>query len=135
MSLQSAWTSPPAPACYAHTGWDTFPATLTLNVILNTTWIFQSLSVTRKLVIFKVTVGRLIKYLVGDLKTLILDRYIFVVIFLSLYPGSNIRRLSVLRLKFWLKSWLNWLLIDIFDPNSWNLKQSSGQNWLNHVQI
>ena len=41
-----AWTGPPAPACYARTGWDTCPASLAplaLKVLLNVTQIYQSL--------------------------------------------------------------------------------------------
>ena len=41
MSLQSAWTETPAPACYACTGWDTYQAVLALNALLNTTQIYQ----------------------------------------------------------------------------------------------
>ena len=35
--MRSAWTCPPDPACFAHTGWDTCPALLTLKVLLNAT--------------------------------------------------------------------------------------------------
>ena len=45
---------------------------------------------------------------------------------------SKLRRSNQLRLKFWLKLWLNWLLID---PNSWNPKKLSPQNLLNCVWI
>ena len=35
-----------------------------------------------------------------------------------------------LRLKFQLKSWSNWLLINLFDPNCSSESASSRQNWL-----
>ena len=44
-------------------------------------------------------------------------------------------QLNWLRLKFWLKSRSNPLLINIFEPNSWNPKQSWWRNWLNWVWI
>ena len=47
---------------------------------------------------------------------------------------SKLRQSYQPRLWFCLKSWSNWLLIDFFDPNSWNPNQLSQQNWLNHVQ-
>ena len=48
--LNRAWTGPTALACFAHTGWDTFPAwlallpSLALKVLLNTTWKIKCLN-------------------------------------------------------------------------------------------
>ena len=47
--MRSAWTGPQAPARFAHTGWDTYPASLALltllalTVLLHATWKFKSL--------------------------------------------------------------------------------------------
>ena len=49
--------------------------------------------------------------------------------------SSNLMPSKRPEFKFWLKLWSNWLIIDFFDPNSWNLIESSWQNWLNWIQI
>ena len=84
MSVWSAWTGPLAPAHYACTGWDTFPASLaslaplalldmvTFEVSLKTTQMYQSLSVDTRFIIFKVPVSHLTKCLVCHLKLVIL---------------------------------------------------------------
>ena len=49
MLMRLAWTGPPAPAHYTHTGWDTCPASiaslapLALKYLLSATRIYQSL--------------------------------------------------------------------------------------------
>ena len=48
---------------------------------------------------------------------------------------AKLRRLNHPGPKFWLKSWSNRVLIEFFDPNSWNTIKSSGQNWLSQIRM
>ena len=52
-------------ACYAHTGWDTCPASLNLKVLLNTA---QKFKCHKEFVHLQSAFGHLTKYLVGHLK-------------------------------------------------------------------
>ena len=78
MSMQSAWTGPPAQARYALTGWDTLPIFASLTRFARTQGLIEYYVNTSKLKCCKEVghlqsaVSQLTNYLVGHLKSVIL---------------------------------------------------------------
>ena len=74
LTVQSVWTAPPAPACFARTGWDISPAKLALlaslapTVLLNATQSIKVLNLSRIHILTKQSLVGHLKYLVGHVK-------------------------------------------------------------------